>query len=87
MLIPCIIMSAAIACGGQTVQPQQEKHAHSQPTAGDFDTVSAWVTGNRFAYGANRDRIASGCPQLVAVFSGITLVFCALAYLGVMGRH
>ena len=70
MLIPCIIMSAAIACGGQTVQPQQEKHAHSQPTAGDFDTVSAWVTGNRFAYGANRDRIANGCPQLVAVFSG-----------------
>ena len=25
--------------------------------------------------------------KLVTVFSGITLVFCALAYLGVMGRH
>ena len=25
--------------------------------------------------------------KLVAVFSGITLVFCTLAYLGVMGRH
>ena len=34
---------------------------------GDFDTASAWVTGVRFAYGANRDR-KSPPPALVVRF-------------------
>ena len=56
----------------------------------DFDVVSAWVTGVRFARGANRDRVAdSPPPRAVARFAmsdGTTNAF-DLASIDWKGRH
>ena len=56
----------------------------------DFDAVSAWVTGVRFARGANRDRVAeSPPPRAVARFAmpdGTTNAF-DMATIDWKGRH
>ena len=69
MFTQSLLSAAVLLATLQSTPIAEQLEQSNRQTASDFDTISAWVTGHRFARGANRDRVASGAPQLIAVFT------------------